>query len=301
LKRSSVAERESQERPRIIVGIPAYNQEKYVGTTVLKTRQYVREVVVLDDGSTDQTARIAKLAGASVIWHQQNKGKGASIRRLLVEARKRNPDILVLMDADTQHNPDEIANLIKPISEGFDLVIGSRVRQRGNIAYYRRIGQRILSYFSLVLSRKKIFDSECGFRALSSKAIAKLKLEQNGFSVETEMIAATQEKGLKITEVPISAIYTTNGSTLNPIRHGLGVLASVITMISERRPLLFFCVPGVILIVVGFLIGLSVLNVVSFGGGFSTGRAMVSILLLLTGIFSIFTGIVLNALVRRKG
>lgn len=295
-----MAEQKSNSRPKIIAAISAYNEEKYVGTTVLKTRQYVTEVIVLDDGSTDQTADVARLAGASVIQHQQNKGKGASIRRLLAEARKKNPDTLVLLDADSQHNADEIPNLIKPISEGFDLAIGSRERQRTNIPRYRHIGQRVLSYFSRVLSGQRIPDSECGFRALSPKAIAELKLEQNGFAIETEMIAVATEKGLKITEVPISAIYTKDGSTLNPVAHGLGVLTRIITMISERKPLLFFGVPGTVLVVFGAIAAARVLHIASTGGVVAIGTALVSVLFLTIGIFTLFTGIILNILARWK-
>ena len=296
-----MAKQKFNDRSKIIAAIPAYNEEKYVGTIVLKTRQYAGEVIVLDDGSTDRTAHVARLAGARVIRHQQNKGKGASIRMLLAEARKRNPDVLVLLDADSQHNPDEIPILIKPISEGFDLVIGSRERQRHNIPPYRRIGQRVLSYFSGILSGKRQLDSECGFRALSRKAIAELKLEQTGFAIETEMIAAATDSGLRITQVPISAIYTKDGSTMNPVAHGLGVLSRIITMISERKPLVFFGVTGLTLVAFGAIAVARVLHISSVGGVIPIGTALLAVLFLNIGIFTMFTGIILNVLARRKG
>ena len=296
-----MAKQKSNDSPKIIAAVPAYNEEKYVGTIVLKTRQYASEVIVLDDGSTDQTAHVARLAGALVIRHQQNKGKGASIRMLLAEARKRNPDVLVLLDADSQHNPDEIPVLIKPISEGFDLVIGSREQQRHNIPPYRRIGQRLLSYFSGILSGERQLDSECGFRALSRKAIAELKLEQTGFAIETEMIAAATDSGLRITQVPISAIYTKDGSTMNPVAHGLGVLSRIITMISERKPLVFFGVTGLTLVAVGAIAAARVLHIFSMGGVIPIGTALLAVLFLNVGIFTVFTGMILSILARRKG
>jgi len=288
------------DKTKIIAALPAYNEEKYIGTVVLKTRQYVGEVIVVDDGSTDQTGNVARLAGAIVIQHKRNKGKGAGIQTILAEVKKRNPNILVLLDADSQHNPNEIPNLIKVISEGFDLIIGSRVWKGSNVPRYRRTGQRVLSYLSHVLSREKVADSECGLRAFSLKAIAELKLKQNGFAVEAEMIAAAAERDLKIKEIPISAIYTKDGSTLNPIVHGVGNLAAIIAMISERRPLFFFGLFGFILTVAGFIAGARVLYTISLEGGIAIGTALLSIFFLIIGIFSIFTGIILNVLAKRR-
>ncbi|MFC1932890.1 glycosyltransferase family 2 protein [Chloroflexota bacterium] len=287
-------------RPKVIVAIPAFNEEKYIGTVVLKARQYADEVIVLDDGSTDDTSEIARLAGATVIKHNENKGYGAAVQSLLTEVKKREPDVAVLLDADFQHNPQEIPNLIKPISEGFDLVIGSR-EERSGIPRYRRIGLRVISYFSGILSGKKLSDSESGFRVFSKKAIALLELRENGMAVSAETIANAAEKGLKIIERPISIRYTRDGSTLNPVVHGFDVLRRIITLISERRPLFFFGLGGSILIVLGFLAGIRVLNIASAGGGVATGTALISILLIIVGILSAFTGIILNALTKRKG
>lgn len=284
-----------------MAAIPAFNEEKYIGSIVLKTRQYVDEVVVVDDGSTDQTANIAKLAGATVIQHKKNKGYGASIQALLAEAKKKDPAILVLLDADSQHDPDEIPQLIKPVSEGFDLVIGSRAQQKVNIPRYRRIGQKVISYFSRILSGKKLSDSESGFRVFSKKAIALLELRENGMAISAETISNATEKGLKITERPISIRYTKDGSTLHPVVHGFEVLGRIIAMISERRPLFFFGLGGTILGVLGFLAGIRVVNVASGGGGLATGTALVSVLLLIIGVFSVFTGIILNVLAKQKG
>ena len=294
-------EPENNNSPKLIAGIPAYNEEKYIGTIVLKSRQYVDEVIVVDDGSADNTSSIANLAGATVIRHQENMGKGAAIQSILAEAKNKNPAVLVLLDADYQHNPDEIPDIVKPVVlDNVDLVIGSREQQKRKIPRYRRAGQKVLSIFSQSLSGEKVVDSECGFRALSSKALTELNLKQKGFAIETEMISAATEKNLKIVEVPISAIYTDDSSTLNPVRHGFGVLTRIFTMISERRPLLFFGIPGIILLIVGFLAGLHVLNGVYSGGVLAAGTAMVSILMVLSGVFCTFTAIILNAVSKLK-
>lgn len=290
-----------QKRTRVAAVIPAFNEEKYIGTVVLKARQYVDETIVVDDGSSDQTAKVARLAGATVIQHQQNKGYGASIQSLLAEAKKRDIGIAVLLDGDSQHNPDDIPRLIRPISEGFDLVIGSRALQSKNIPGYRRVGQKVIGGFSRVLSGENLSDSESGFRAFSRKALDSLELKENGMAISAETISRATEKKLKITETPISISYTEDGSTLNPVVHGVGVLGRIIAMISERRPLFFFGVGGTILVILGLLTGLRALSIVFGGGGALSGYALASALLLVIGVFSVFTGIILNTLIKRRG
>lgn len=287
--------------PKILVAMPAYNEEHYIGSMVLQARQYADDILVVDDGSIDHTAETAQLAGATVIRHPRKKGKGAAVQSILLEAKKRAPDILVLLDADSQHNPDEIPSLLKFVREGYDLVIGSRVVQVNKTPRYRKFGQKILLYSTRILSGERLSDSESGFRALSSKAISGLKLRENGFAIEAEMIASAKEKKLKIIEAPISNIYTKDGSTLNPVRHGLGVLLRIIAMISERRPLFFFGLGGGIISILGVIAGIRVFWVFTTSGGVPIGTILLSVLLLTIGIFSIFTGLILNVLVKRRG
>ena len=287
-------------RTRTLVCLPAYNEEKYIGTVVLKARQFADEVIVVDDGSTDRTAEVAALAGATVIRHGRNKGYGASIQTVLSEAKKRDYEVVVILDADSQHDPDEIPRFIGPILKGADLVIGSRAAHKSSIPRYRRIGQWVLSQASRVLSRQKVADSESGFRAISRKGIAELELRQNGFAIETEMIAEAAEKNLEIAEVPISVSYGKDGSTLNPVVHGLGNLGAIAAMISERRPLFFFGVFGLVAAVLGIVAGVIVLQAVGAGNEISVGMVSLSVLLLIIGVVSIFTGIILNVLAKRK-
>ena len=284
----------------MLAGIAAYNEARYVGSIVLQTKQYVDEVIVVDDGSTDNTSGDAELAGATVVRHPENRGKGAAIQSILAEAKKRNPDVLVLLDADAQHDPNEIPVLVKPISEGFDLVIGSREAQEEKTPLYRRIGKKVIFRSSQLASRTNIYDSESGFRALSPKAINELELQANGFAVESEMITLAADKNLRITEVPISNIYTKDGSTLHPIRHGVDVLSRIVVMISERRPLFVFGVAGGVLLLIGLIFGFRVINVASATGQLAIGSAVLTALFIITGILSIFTAIILNALSRRK-
>ena len=289
-------------RPKIIVGMPAYNEAKYLGTLVVQARQFADEVVVVDDGSTDHTARVADLAGASVIRHMINKGYGSTIQSIFTKAKDRNADILVILDADSQHNPEEIPSLIKAITEGSDVVIGSREAQRKTIAPYRRFGQGILSKLTSIASRKKLSDTESGFRAYSKKAINLLELKEKGMAISSEIVSEAASKGLRVTEVPISVIYTQDGSTINPVKHGFGVLNRIMVMISERRPLLFFGLFGSIFLVLGLAAGITVIRLYYFETGvLATGTALISILFITTGLLTVFTGVILNVLVKRIG
>ena len=285
---------------RVLAGIPAYNEARYVGSVVLQARQYADEVILVDDGSMDNTARVAELAGATVIRHHENKGYGAAIQSMLAEAKKRNPDVFVLLDADAQHNPNEIPAIIKPILEGFDLVIGSREAQKDKTPRYRRIGKEVILRSARLASKTNVSDSECGFRAFSRRAISELELKENGMAISEETIVRAAEKNLRITEVPISNIYTMDGSTLNPIRHGVDVLSRIIVMILQRRPLFFFSLAGGILLVVGLIIGIRVLNLAATKSELAMGSAILTTLFIIAGILSIFTGIILNALTKRK-
>ncbi len=285
---------------KIVAAMPAYNEAAHVSDLVRKAKQHVDEVIVFDDGSTDNTGEVARAAGATVFRHERNEGKGVAIQRIIAEARRRSPDVLVLLDADAQHNPDEIPRLVKAVMEGADLVIGSRILQAGKTPRYRRIGQKILLSFARVISGRNLTDSESGFRALSRKALATLNLKEKGFAVETEMIAQAADGGLRIAEVPISNIYTADGSTLNPIKHGLGLLTRIIVMISERRPLLFFGFGGGILVLLGLLAGVMALWSLFTIKVLPFGMALLSASLLIIGILSIFTGIILNVVARGR-
>jgi len=286
-------------KPAIMVGMPAYNEEKYVGSVVLRARQFADEVVVVDDGSSDRTVEVAKLAGATVVQHKKNSGYGATVQTVLAEAKKREPEVLVLLDADGQHNPEEITLLVDAISAGADVAIGSRKLKGEGIPTYRRFGQNVISFFTRVLSRSTLSDTESGFRAFSKKAISMLEPKERGMAISAETISEATAKGLKITEIPITAIYTSDGSTLNPVRHGASVLNRVMVMISERRPLLFFGTTGAICIVLGIAAGVIVLKAIFTINELAVGTAMVAMLLITVGVLFIFAGVILSVLVKR--
>lgn len=284
---------------KVIAAMPAYNEEKYIGSMVLQMRQYAEEVIVVDDGSVDRTSKIAEVAGATVVRHPQNEGYGSAIQSILAEAKKRAPDVLVILDADCQHNPDEIPSLVKAISEGSDVVIGSRKTQSKAIPAYRRIGQRILSALTNISSREKLSDTESGFRAYSKKAIAELELKEQGMAISSEIVSAAASQGLRITEVPISVTYASDSSTINPVIHGMSVANRIFAMISERRPLLIFGIIGGICIALGIFTGVLVIQTLQAVQVLKTGSALLSMLFITIGVLSIFTGVILSVLMRR--
>jgi glycosyltransferase involved in cell wall biosynthesis len=286
----------SQKPVKIIAGMPAYNEAKYIGTLVLNTRQYVDEVIVIDDGSTDETASVASLAGAKVVKHPRNQGYGASILSIFDEAKKRDPDVLVILDADSQHDPRNIPDVIKPVLDGFDMVIGSREKQAASIPFYRRIGQKIISRSVNVLSPNNVVDSESGFRAFSRKAIATLDLKENGMAISAETVAEAARQNLKISQVPISISYSKDSSTLNPVAHGLGVFSRVLVMISEQKPLFFFGLAGLILMLAGLAAGLFAFHLYSGTRVLSTGWSVLAIFLVILGVMSVFNGLTLHAM-----
>lgn len=283
-------------KPFIVVAVPCLNEEVGIGSVVLRSLKYADKVVVIDDGSIDRTAEIAKLAGAEIITHEKNMGKGAGIKDAFDYAKKANADILVLIDGDGQHNPDEIPQLIKPVIDGeADIVNGSRflVKNGFHIPAYRRIGQEVLTLATNAGMNKHITDTQNGFRAFSKETFDSFSFRQNGMAIESEMLMDASKDGMRIKEVPINVRYDVDGSSMNPISHGIGVLNPILGLISQRRPLLSFGLPGTFLLIVGVIFCLLVLSSFNDTHQVAIGYAMIFILCTIIGIFSIFTGLML--------
>ncbi len=289
----------SVNRPFVIVGIPAFNEEVAIGSMVLRARKYADKVIVIDDGSIDKTTDVAMTAGAHVVSKRNNGGKGAAIKDAFEYAKKVKADILVLIDGDGQHNPDEIPALLAPIINGdADIVNGSRFlnNQKNHVPAYRRVGQEVLTLATNFGTKMHITDSQNGFRAFSKKSFECFSFKQNGMAIESEMLMDASKAKMRISEVPIDVRYDVNGSTYNPIMHGISVLGRVITIVSERRPLIFFCVPGAVLLFVGLMATFEMFDIFNITRNISVYYAMVSSSCVILGVTSIFTGFILNAI-----
>lgn len=279
--------------------LPAFNEEVAIGSVVLRTRLHADRVIVIDDGSTDRTAEVAALAGAEVLRHPQNKGKGAALKTGFEAIN--GTGIIVAMDTDGQHNPADIPKLIEPIIRGeADVVNGSRYLNGNgkNTPLYRRIGQKVLDSATNLGSGLNVTDSQSGFRAFDARTKRVFRFEQNGLAIESEMLADAAEAGLRIKEVPIGVRYDVKGSTENPIAHGVRILVKVLHDMELRRPLYYFTVPGIVMAAVGIGMGLEFLRVFFHGGSLQYGPALLMILLTLVGSFMALTGIILHSISR---
>ena len=183
---------------KILVCIPAFNESNCVAEIIRRARKHATEVLVCDDGSEDDTSRKAEEAGAGVIRHAKNRGYGAVIKTLFEAARDRDPDVMVTLDSDGQHDPDMIPDVIKPIlDDGFDLVIGSRFltnNDREHVPPFRRLGIKIITSMVRGISYEDITDAQSGFRAYSREALSKIELFEKGMSVSTEILIKAKEK-----------------------------------------------------------------------------------------------------------
>jgi len=295
--REATPKTQRQQIPEIIAAIPCFNEELFIGSVVLKTRDYADQVIVIDDGSTDKTALVAEKAGATVISHGSNKGKGAAVSTAFEYARKTGCKALVLLDGDGQHDPAYIPSLVKPVLEDkADMVVGSRHLQiKSHIPRVRKWGQRILTFFTNLGSRVKLTDSQSGLRAFSPKAMQAFSFAEQGLSVESEMQFLANDASLRVTEIPMSIGYYGKAKR-SPLAHGVGVLNSIMGLISRRIPLFFFGVPGLVMLGFGFWEGFRVIRGYDTYHAFYLGPALIAVLLCVVGALSLFTGLILHTI-----
>ena len=239
---------------KVTIGIPAFNEEKNIAKMIVKLKKIYDEIIVCNDGSTDLTGEIAENLGAIVINHKQNLGYGAGINSILKKSKEIGTDILVTFDADGQHKVEDVKKVIEPIKNGdADLVIGSRFlsKTKEKIPEYRKIGINIITKVTNAGLKKKITDSQSGFRAYSKDLISKLDISDMGMGISTEILIKTNSLGFRIAEIPITILYEGKTSTQNPISHGTSVLFSTIKYTSIEHPLKFYGIPSLIFFVIG--------------------------------------------------
>jgi glycosyltransferase involved in cell wall biosynthesis len=219
-------------QPRIIAGIPAFNEQRFIREVILRVSKYVDEVIVVDDGSTDETSKVAKEAGALVIRHESRKGAGEATKSLFKAAKQNGAHILVTLDGDGQHNPDEIPQILALIvNKKADLVIGSRfLNSCRGMPKYRRFGIQVINWLYNIGAKPKISDTQCCFRAYGKKALNTLKIIYPSWGFSVQVLSDARLKGLNVKEVPISCVYHSASHSANPMSHGLCLVLTVVKL-----------------------------------------------------------------------
>lgn len=193
----------------ISIIIPAYNEEKTIAEVIRRAKKHSAKVIVIDDASSDNTPKIATKEGAKVYRHAVNRGLGGALGTGFKAALIENTEIMITLDADCQHDPEDIPKLIKPITDGqADVVIGSRFLTRQDIPTLRRLYNGIGNIITFALFGVKTTDSQSGFRAFNKKAIGLIDIKTNRMEVSSEIIKEIGLRKLRMKEVPITAIYT---------------------------------------------------------------------------------------------
>jgi len=207
-----------QDRPSIVAVIPAYGEEKHIGDVVRRTRQQLDHVLVVDDGSNDQTAPRAREAGAEVIVHPQNRGKGEAIKTGLRHWLDRQFTWAPILDADGQHRPEETDRFVNvALASDGQMFIGNRMDDLSGMPLLRRVVNRYMSKRISCICGQRIPDTQCGFRMLHRQLIPDVLGGANRFDYETEMLIFASRKGYRIESIPITTVYSDEISSIHPI------------------------------------------------------------------------------------
>ncbi|MBR9699265.1 glycosyltransferase [Candidatus Woesearchaeota archaeon] len=273
---------------KIIVTIPAYNEEKTIAKVVKEIKRNVQAaILVIDDGSTDDTVKEAKQAGASVISHPMNYGLALTFRTEMKEALKLKPDIIVHTDADGQYLASDIPRLIKPVKEKrADLVLGSRFKGKiEHMAFIKRFGNKAFSRIISKIVGKKISDAQTGFRAFTPE-IAKLLITSNHTYTQEQIIRAMKEK-FSIVEVPVYFAKRKDKSRLmkHPFEYALKAWINLMRIYRDYEPLKFFGFFGASSITLGLILGVWILyTLLQTGQVGGIPRVILSALFIMTGV-----------------
>ena len=284
----------------IVIGIPAYNEEKHIGSLILKLKKITNNVIVCNDGSSDMTGEIAEKMGAIVVNHPKNFGYGAGIRSIFLKAREIGADILITFDADGQHRIEDIQPVIEPILKNkADMVIGSRFNESGidHVPEYRKLGIKVLTKLTNLSLDEKVSDSQSGFRAYNKKILDEITPSEYGMGVSTEILIKANKLGFKIAEVPITILYQDDTSTHNAVSHGASVFMSTIKFTSIEHPLKFYGIPGVLFLVIGLAFALWAIDGYATSHDLITNITLIAVGCTIIGAMLTVTAIILYSMV----
>ena len=288
-------------KPFIVVCIPAYNEEKNIGKVLDQAFRYVEHVIVCDDGSTDGTNEIARRKGATVVRNPYNMGKGRALHSCFRLADRLSPDVIVMMDADGQHDPEDIPRLVAPIIGGeADLVIGSRFFEGSSTdaPLYRRVGLSIVNAFNQT-ANDGIRDTQSGFRAFNKDALRLFTgMSEKGFGIETEQLSVARKFGLRVMEVPATIRYKglMNTSKKDPVSHGLELVMVALKLLVQDKPLLMIGLPGLLFISTSLFTGYLFVRDYQLTSYFSVPMALITFTFLTIGTLLILCSFIFYAI-----
>jgi len=284
---------------KITIGIPAYNEEKNIASIITKLKKITDSIIVCDDGSSDMTSEISKNLGAVVISHKKNMGYGVAINSIFQKSKEMKSDLLVTFDADGQHRVEDIEKVVEPIKNNqADLVIGSRfLDKKSDIPNYRKIGIKVITQVTNASIKKKLTDSQSGFRAYNQRVLSQISPSDIGMGISTEILIKSSSKGLRIMEVPITILYHGDTSTHNPVSHGTSVLISTIKFTSIEHPLKFYGIPSIIFLIIGGAFTYSAIQFYAEVGRLNTNLTLIAAGTVLIGVVLIITAVLLYSLV----
>jgi len=278
---------------KTIAIIPAYNEESTIGDVIKGTSPFVDDILVINDGSTDNTSDIAKSAGATVIDNIVNRGLGRTIQHGYDEAIKRGADIVIQIDADGQYDPGEIPKLIQPILENkADLVLGSRLENlKYDMPWIKKQGNKMFTWLLRRLTGTDIKDGQTGFRATRKEVFETLKIHGD-FTYTQEMIVKASREGWRIANVPINFYQRSAGDSRlmsGPLSYAWRAWIIILRTIRDYDPLRFFGIPGIIFIITGVIFGTAFVYKYALVGFIGhTPAVILTSLLIIVGVQMIF-------------
>jgi len=221
---------------RFCVIIPAYNESRVIGDLVSEIKTAGHDVVVIDDGSSDNTGSIARDRGAHVLGRSENRGKGASLKEGFEYAVTKGYDAVIVMDGDGQHDPKEIGRFLSAArATDADIIVGNRMGDADSMPWIRKFTNRTLSRFISSVCGQDIPDTQCGYRLIKSRCLREISLVSSKYETESEILMrACKARRFKIDSIPIKSIYGQETSTIHPVKDALRFIRLVITMKLER-------------------------------------------------------------------
>ena len=285
---------------KIMIGLPAYNEEKNIASIIMNISKIYNQIVVCDDGSTDLTGPIAKKMGAVVVTNSKNLGYGSAIKGLFTYFANSDADILVTFDADGQHRIEDIKKVIEPIIKNeADVIIGSRFLEKDNtdVPKYRKIGIKTITNLTNLGSKIKLTDSQSGFRAYHKRVIADIRPSENGMGISTEILIKAKKEQFRIKEVSIKVLYGENTSTHHPVSHGVSVILSTKKFISIEHPLKFYGIPGIGFLGIGLIFIIWTLQIFTSSGTILTNIALIGLASIIVSTVLLMTAIMLYSIV----